>query len=115
MPQFLRGANAFIHLAWLDHCPNTVVEALCCGLPVLCTHNGGTKEIVRDNGIIIKCEEDYDFKKIALYNPPECERETVAAGIEKILQWNKKIEAAYLRINHIASKYAEFAKNLLPK
>jgi len=112
LPEYLRGGDAFIHLSWLDHCPNSVVEALCCGLPVLCTHNGGTREIVRDNGVIIKCEEDYNFKKVALYNPPKCEEKTVAAGIEKILAWNKTVDASNLRINHIASKYAELAKSL---
>ncbi len=112
LPEYLRGGDAFIHLSWLDHCPNSVVEALCCGLPVLCTHNGGTKEIVRDNGVIIKCEEDYNFKKVALYNPPKCEKKTVAAGIEKILAWNKTVDATDLQINHIALKYAEFAQSL---
>lgn len=108
IPFYLRGADAFIHLSWLDHCPNSVVEALCCGLPVLCTHNGGTKEIVRDNGVIIKCEEDYDFKRVALYKPPKCDKKIVAAGIEKILSWNEPVDADYLEINHIAAKYAEF-------
>ena len=113
LPKYLRGGNAFIHLTWLDNCPNTVVEALACGLPVLCTHNGGTKEIVRSNGIVIQCEEDYDFKKVALYKPPKCDKRIVAAGIERILKWNKPIAASYLSIDHIACKYIEFTERIL--
>mgnify|MGYP000285726849 FL=1 len=51
-------ADAMIHLAWLDWCPNTVVEGLSCGAPVLCSHNGGTKELVKDNGVVVQLEED---------------------------------------------------------
>lgn len=112
LPYYLRGADALIHLSWLDHCPNTVVEALCCGLPVLCTHNGGTKEIVKDNGIVIKCEEDFEFKKVNLYDPPKCDKWTVAEAIDKILSWDKPVNSNYLRIENIAAKYAEFALRL---
>lgn len=112
LPKYLRGADAFIHLTWLDHCPNVVAEALGCGLPVLCTHNGGTKEIVKTNGIVIKCEEDYDFKKVPLYSPPECDDRIVAKGIEKILQWDKPIQSDYIRMDKIAQKYMDFTGNV---
>jgi glycosyltransferase involved in cell wall biosynthesis len=112
LPYHLRGGDAFIHLSWLDHCPNTVVEALACGLPVLCTHNGGTKEIVGDNGVVIKCEEDYDYTKVALYRPPKCDKKIVAQGIEQILIFNKPIEANYLNIQNIADRYIRFYEEI---
>lgn len=113
LPVYLRGADAFVHLSWLDHCPNTVVEALKCGLPVLCSHNGGTREIVRDNGVVMQFEEDFDFKKVDLYNPPRCDRRLVAKGIEQILNWDKRINASYLDIENVAGSYADFAVGLL--
>jgi glycosyltransferase involved in cell wall biosynthesis len=113
LADYLRGGDAFIHLAWLDHCPNTVVEALACGLPVLCSHNGGTKEIVRSNGIIIQCEEDYNFRKVDLYNPPICNKRTVAEGIEQILNGNKPLETDYLRIENVAKGYMQVAEKIL--
>ncbi len=115
LPQYLRGGDAFIHLSWLDNCPNSVVEVLSGGLPVLCTHNGGTKELVKDNGSVIECEEDYDFKKVNLYNPPKCDKKLVAAGIEKILAREKAIVCDYLRIENTASRYRDFALALLKK
>jgi len=39
-------ADWMIHMAWLDHCPNVVVEAIAQGCPVLCSSEGGTKELV---------------------------------------------------------------------
>jgi glycosyltransferase involved in cell wall biosynthesis len=113
LPKFLRGGDAFIHLTWLDNCPNAVVEALACGLPVLCSHNGGTKEIIRTNGIIMQCEEEYNFKKVALYKPPECNSKLVAAGIEQILSWDKPVDADYLRLDGIADQYVAFSERLL--
>jgi glycosyltransferase involved in cell wall biosynthesis len=39
-------ADWMFHLAWLDHCPNTVVEALMVGTPILCSNSGGTSELL---------------------------------------------------------------------
>lgn len=50
-----------IHLAWRDHCPNVVVEALNRGCPVICSSSGGTKEIVKRNGIIVDDFKDKDI------------------------------------------------------
>ena len=115
IPRYLRGADAFIHLSWFDSCPNTVVEALACGLPVVCTHNGGTKEIVRTNGIILQCEEDFAFDKVPVFSPPRCDKKKVASAIEKILQWNGPVDAGYLRIENVAEKYMTFARRFFQK
>jgi glycosyltransferase involved in cell wall biosynthesis len=112
LPKYLRAADAFIHLSWFDSCPNTVVEALACGLPVLCSHNGGTRELVGDNGIVVKLEEDYQFDRVDIFKPPKCDVRQVASGIEKILAWKKPIECDYLEIGHTATKYMEMAESI---
>ncbi len=108
LPFYLRGADAFVHLSWLDWCPNTVVEALACGLPVLCGHNGGTKELVKDSGIIMEFEETYDFNKIKLYKPPMPDPKLVARGMSELLEWKKTIHRPDLSIDHIAKQYIDF-------
>ena len=60
----------FVHLAWLDHCPNVVVDARACGCIIICSSEGGTKEIAGSDAIVIK-EEEWDFRPIALYEPPK--------------------------------------------
>tara|TARA_R110000851_G_scaffold327179_1_gene496437 strand:+ start:1229 stop:2161 length:933 start_codon:yes stop_codon:yes gene_type:complete len=52
----------FLHLAWLDHCPNVVVEALSQNCPVVCTNMGGTMEIVKDNGVVLIENNPYNFE-----------------------------------------------------
>ena len=59
-----------IHTAWLDHCPNTVVEALGVEVPVICAEDGGTKELVRNYGIVLKEYTPYDFQLTDYENPP---------------------------------------------
>ena len=47
LPEWYRTANAYVHLSWIDQNPNTLVEAIACGLPSLCTNNGGTHELIK--------------------------------------------------------------------
>ena len=62
-------SSTFVHLAYLDHCPNVVVDAQAAGCKIICSSTGGTHEVV-DNGIII-LEDEWDFKPCRLYKPPQ--------------------------------------------
>ena len=42
-------AHAYVMLKYKDPCPNTVIEALACGLPVLYSKSGGLPELVTSN------------------------------------------------------------------
>jgi len=63
------ASDWMIHLAWLDHCPNVVVEALSRHCPVICSKSGGTWELVRNRGFIIK-DEPYNFELTDYDKPP---------------------------------------------
>jgi glycosyltransferase involved in cell wall biosynthesis len=64
-----KASKYFIHLAWLDHCPNVVVDARACGCHIVCSSAGGTREIAGLNSTILE-EEKWDFKPVFLYEPP---------------------------------------------
>ena len=64
-----KRSDYFLHLAYLDHCPNVVVDAAACGCHVICSSSGGTKEVAQ-NATVIQ-EEVWDFKPTLLYKPPE--------------------------------------------
>jgi len=54
----------FIHLAYLDHCPNVVIDARACGCQIICSSSGGTKEIAGEDAIVLKEPQwDYSFLK----------------------------------------------------
>lgn len=50
----------------LDPCPNTVIEAIMCGVPVCYNENGGTKELVKDSGLALNDFNEL-LKQIAAY------------------------------------------------
>lgn len=112
LPLYLRGADAFISLSWLDNCPNSVVEALACGLPVLTSHNGGTNEVVGDNGIVMKFEDDYQYNFVNLYNPPSCEPAKVANGIDLILKKSNKLKINQYQMETVGLHYKNFISNI---
>lgn len=57
LPDILNRNNVYIHTKIGDWCPNSVLEAMSCGLPVICPSWGGTKELVGDAGAICQSKE----------------------------------------------------------
>lgn len=115
LPKFYRSCDILAHLTWIDNCPNSVVEAIVAGLPVICTNNGGTKELVRDSGVILESEPEWDFKLCWLYQPPKVEPELIADAIKEILS-NKTAyiyERQDLNIHECAKQYVHFFKEVL--
>ena len=97
-----------IHMCWLDSCPNSVAEGLACGLPVLCSHNGGTKELVKDDGVIIQIEEDYEYgPRVPLYDPPKVDTNIIVEGVLQVLEKGRIESREDLRIANVAEKYAD--------
>ena len=85
----LRRASVFLHLAWLDWCPNVVLEAQVCGLPVVCANGGGTRELlVHGTGAVISCDPavppptDVDIYAPSLI--PPVPPEAVADAVERL-------------------------------
>jgi glycosyltransferase involved in cell wall biosynthesis len=66
-----RIADWMIHLAWLDHCPNVVVEALSQETPVICSFYGGTSELIGDFGLVVPEQTPYGFDLVDYDRPPE--------------------------------------------
>jgi len=64
-----KRSTTFLHLAWLDHCPNTVIDARAAGCNIVCSSLGGTNEIANENAIILE-EDEWDFSPVNLYEPP---------------------------------------------
>lgn len=75
--EIFSSADWMLHLAWLDHCPNTVVEALSQGTPVICSSSGGTRELVDKFGIIIQESQEYEYTLEDYDNPPQIDVTTL--------------------------------------
>lgn len=95
----MKSCSNFVHLAYLDHCPNVVVDARAAGCKIHCSSTGGTKEVV-GSGAEIVLEEAWDFKPTALYRPPSLDFHTI-----KVFDNNSNID-----IKNVAEKYANVLK-----
>jgi len=69
MIAWMKSAAHFVHLAWLDHCPNVVVDAKACGCRLHVSDSGGTPELVGEEDFVYD-DEKFDFSVVALYEPP---------------------------------------------
>ena len=55
---FIQSSSAFLMFSRFENLPCVLLEALCCGLPVISTNVGGITEAVNDeNGILIESED----------------------------------------------------------
>lgn len=89
----------FIHLAYLDHCPNVVVDARACGSQIICSSAGGTREIAGHDAIIIE-EPEWDFGFLDVKKPPQIDYDKVShSGVDSPLSMAK-----------VAKEYLSFFK-----
>lgn len=72
MISVMKSCSTFIHLAWLDHCPNVVVDALAAGCHAVVSSSGGTSEIPKWwHGTYTSIYDEQTFGPTKLYQPPK--------------------------------------------
>ena len=99
----MKKADNFIHLAWLDHCPNVVIDAKASGCKLYCSSAGGTAELAGKNDVVI-LEPEWDFKPVDLYSPPELDFSQISVGK---YDGNYSIDFAGLKYENILKKVGE--------
>jgi len=115
LPKYYRGADAMLHFAYTDWCPNTVVEAIACGVSIITTHNGGVPEMVQENGIVIKSDPDYDMEFIDFGNLPKVDESLAADAVELVLnnKMRHSVSRPDLTIKSCGQQYINFFKEVL--
>jgi len=99
-----KKCDIFLHAAKNDPCPNTVLEALSCGLPVIYHNSGGSVEIAKEYGVPL---------------PKLINDETIQTTLEKIKQNYDVLVKRIIRdrqefsIDYVAEKYIEVFSKLL--
>ena len=99
-----KRSKKFIHLAYIDHCPNVVVDAQAAGCHIICSSTGGTKEVVK-NGTIVQ-EEVWDMKPCKLYKPPALD----FSNVKNVSNTGEELKYC---IEECMSKYFEVFEELL--
>lgn len=95
-----KRSTYFVHLAWLDHCPNVVIDARAAGCEVICSSSGGTKEIAGLGAKLID-DAEWDFSPVDLYRPPKLD----------FSKFNNNTINSNIDIVDVAQKYINFFKS----
>jgi len=92
--QALRQADMYITFTYRDACPNAVIEAMARGLPVVAAASGGIPDIVKDAGVLVKCDDGTEYFTAARFENvfPCIDYHEVLAAIKKV-----KGQNAYFR------------------
>lgn len=99
-------ASAFVHFAWLDWCPNSVVEALACGAPVVCTSSGGTKELVGSDGLIVDVGDDVQPGRPVMHRiPPPLPIGDMAEAVLRLLENPRPVSRPDLNLSTVSRQY----------
>jgi hypothetical protein len=95
------ASNWMIHLAWLDHCPNVVCEALAQATRVIHSSSGGTCELVKGNGTMLLENDVYGFVPADYDDPPAIDITQITEPFSE-----EKFEPGVeLGIQHVAEQY----------
>jgi len=119
LASWYRTGDMFLHLAWIEPCGNTHVEAMACGLPTLCTNNGGVGEVVRAScgGIVSNADKVYDYTYVDAYDPPKPDYGLLLSDLQRILgqlpAWQRRIDRNVLDIDNAAKRYIEFVNRMV--
>lgn len=118
----MKSCDYQLHLAFIDICPNSVLEGMACGLNVLCSNLGGTPEIVGDNGIILTLDKLWksrylryteDMKHTKRKHFDEANTSVIADGIHRLLKIKSKPNVSGFDINDVARDYVQIMRGII--
>lgn len=117
LARYYQLADATLHLSWADACPNTVVESISSGTPVICNNVGGTPELVKGSGIICEVDRPYDFDNFNPYSYPKINIDPIVQSMQSIIDGSASVdmERPDLHIKNVAKQYVEFFKRILKR
>jgi len=61
--KYLQKADVFVLPSLNEGMSNSILEAMACGLPVIATNTGGSEELIKGNGFILKKADSESLKK----------------------------------------------------
>jgi glycosyltransferase involved in cell wall biosynthesis len=90
LPEYLAISDLFIFASSCENMPNTLVEAMAVGLPIVCSNRGPMPEVLKDGGV---------------YFDPEDE-DSISSAIEQIIHGSDLRQAISQRAKTLSDQYS---------
>jgi L-malate glycosyltransferase len=103
---YLRGSDIFILPSLNEGMSNSVLEAMACGLPVIVTETGGSKELIKGNGFVVE-KGSSDAIRQALLTYVDNKQLIIEHGVQS------RILAEGMEWKQIARQYFEIYQRLV--
>lgn len=87
-PNLYKESHILLHYKYNDACPTVPIEAMACGVPVVASGSGGTKELVSNEGGIL-LDAPLSFDTVHYPNPNNAS-EAVITILKDLGNWQKK-------------------------
>lgn len=106
---FLANATASLHPEYMSWSPNTVVESLVAGCPVICGNSGGAAEMVKEGcGEILELDKPYRGNMVNMNHPPKVDYKVIAKAMRRSLEWPRVTNNDHVNIETVAKQYVAF-------
>lgn len=102
---YLRKSDVFVLTSIFEGLPMTILEAMAVGLPIVCTDVGGNRDIVTDNGILVKNQtEDEVIRALSAMLDEQTRERCSMASIKNSVEY---------RLDRIARKYEQLYEEFI--
>jgi glycosyltransferase involved in cell wall biosynthesis len=116
LPSIYNSCDLGLSLCIFDSCPNSVVEMMGCGLPVISNSHSGAVELLKCKDLIVKDDFEIDYIELQTAEKiPEINTEILVNAVEKVLDSREYYSDIVLErveeeldIRLVAEKYANY-------
>lgn len=108
LPASLASCDLFVFASSCENMPNTLVEAMACGLPIACSNLGPMPEVLRDGGVYFHPEQPESIRNaVKLLIENSGERELLAAKAKKYSEEYSWKRCSNETLNYLVDIYNE--------
>ncbi len=91
-----------------------MIEGLSCGLNVLCSNLGGTRELVKDNGVVLDVDKPWEGKYLSSsVRLDRLKKDVVSDGIKRLMSIKTRPDVSEFDMSKVAKKYVKIIKKCL--